>query len=176
MRPGPLPWVPITATAPAHRLWVGGGPAELGCLLPGPGPGREAAAGQRGPAAGAQAGQRWGDAGGGGLPAVLSYLNSDTGAGVSPQAGGVSVGRDSASASLCLLGWPRPCSLATGHQGPGTQGPPGRPCHHTSPRFPRTSPALPTTPHPRSSQHTPLGFKALAPELTSGRVTTAPRP
>lgn len=93
---------------------------------------------------------------------MLSRLHGDTGAGVSPQAGRVSVGRDSASAPLCLLGWPRPCSLATGHQGPGAQGPPGRPCHHTSPRFPRTSPALPTTPHPGSSQHTPLGLKALA--------------
>lgn len=125
MRPGPLPWVPITATAPAHRLWVGGGPAELGCLLPGPGPGREAAAGQRGPAAGAQAGQRWGDAGGGGLPAVLSRLHSDTGAGVSPQAGGVSAGRDSASGSLCLLGWPRPCSLAKVTRDPGHRVPQG---------------------------------------------------
>ncbi|XP_036710633.1 exonuclease mut-7 homolog isoform X5 [Balaenoptera musculus] len=53
---------------------------------------------------------------------------------------------------------------------------PGRACHHTSPRFPRTSPALPTNPHPRSSQHTPLGLKALASELTSGQMRAADRP
>ncbi|XP_061055521.1 exonuclease mut-7 homolog isoform X7 [Eubalaena glacialis] len=60
--PGLLPAGVPAARGPLHHqagLWDGRGPAELGCLLPGPGPGREAAAGQRGPAAGAQA-----DAGG----------------------------------------------------------------------------------------------------------------
>lgn len=145
MKPGPPPWVPITATALLAGYGMAGDLRSLGASCP----------------ALAQAQKQLR----GSLDLLQVHKQVSAGGclgGDLTTAGGVSVRQDLLTASLCSPSWPWPCSLATGHQGPRAQGPQASP----GPWAPLRG---------TLSTLSTLGVEMSAPEPAIGQVTVAPR-